>query len=489
MKAGTWIAVGAAVLVAFGVGWIVRGGPAPAAVPGDGAPPKGASVWTCSMHPQVRLPAAGKCPICGMPLIPADASGAAGSPLKLSDAARAMAGVETAPVVRRKLARDLQTVGKVSFNETGLSTVVARVDGYVERLFADYVGMAVGRGDHLAELYSPELIVAQRELLMALDDPAGASRLESARLKLRRWDLTDAQVAEIEKSRKIQERITLYSRVRGTVMEKNVVEKSPVKAGDVLYRLASLESVWVTLDVYEYEISWVQYGQSVEIRAEAYPGQAFTGMVTFISPTLSEETRAIRVRVNVPNPEGRLKPGMFVSAKIQVRLQADGRPAPTGLEGKWSCPMHPEVVTDAAGACPQCGMPLVQMPGRPAPGAAVYTCPMHTEIRQEKPGLCPKCGGMELEKEIVPTGEDLLAVPASAVLDSGTRKIVYVETAPGEYLPMEPVLGPRAGDYYPVLSGLSEGDKVAVRGNFLLDSQFQIQGRPSLLNPPAPPKD
>jgi Cu(I)/Ag(I) efflux system membrane fusion protein len=225
-----------------------------------------------------------------------------------------------------------------------------------------------------------------------------------------------------------------------------------VKPGELLYRLANLESVWVYLDIYESELPWVQYGQMVETESEAIPGRSFSGRVWFISPVLNEETRTVKVLLNINNTERKHKPGMYVSAVILAELLSDGQPAPTGVEGQWSCPMHPLVVLPQAGHCPICKMELVQIPGTPT--------------------------GAKPESEHL-----LLAVPVSAVLDSGVRKLVYVEKAQGQFVPVEIVTGPRTDDSYPVLSGLNEGDKVAVRGNFLLDSQFQIRGLPSLFYP------
>ena len=456
---------------------------------GTAVPATGTNVWTCSMHPQVRLPKPGKCPICSMPLVPAtsgsksDRTGAKTAPRKitsyrstmmpgevsatprkdsmgmemvpvfesadsmliLSEHARAMASVETAPVARRKLTREIRAVGKVQYNESALATITARVDGYVERLFVDYTGVEVNKGDHLVELYSPALVVAQQELLM---NPGQNNLAEAARLKLRRWDLTEAQIDEIVRTRKPQEQVTLSSPINGTVTEKMVVQKSAVKAGEVLYKLANLESVWVYLDIYEYELSWVRYGQTAEIATEAYPGEVFTGRVWFINPVLTDESRTVKVLVNIANKNKRLKPGMFVSATIRAGLLANGQLAPTGVEGKWTCLMHPQVLEAAGGPCPVCKMALTQIPAT---------------------GATPK-----------PEQELVLAVPATAVLDSGVRKIAYIERAPGEYVPADLQLGSRAGNFYPVLAGLKEGDRVAVRGNFLLDSQFQISGLPSL---------
>lgn len=449
MKRTPWIA-GVAIIAALVAGYAIRAlvEPAPSAI--ESTTPGKEGSWTCSMHPQVRLPKPGKCPICGMPLIPTKSSqsGADASAVTLSDSARALARIETQPLERRKLAKEIRAVGKVQFNETALATVTARVDGYVERLFVDYVGMVVEKGSHLAEIYSPELVVAQREFLLALADPSNPSRLEAAKLKFRRWEVPEERIEELARTRHIQERVTLHATVQGTVIEKKVVEKSPIKAGDMLFQVADLRSVWVYLNIYEYEIGWVQYGQTVALSAEAFPGETFRGLVTFISPVLDEETRSIRVRVNVANLDRRLKPGMFASARMEVGLLADGRPAPTGVEGKYNCPMHPEVLADGPGTCPLCGMEMKKIPGVPGKPAAEAT----------------------------------LAVPVSAVLDSGTRRLVYVDRGSEGIVPVEVTLGPKAGDFYAVSAGLKEGDRVVVRGNFLLDSQFQIQGLPSLLH-------
>jgi len=415
-------------------------------------------IWTCSMHPQVRMTSPGKCPICSMPLIPANstakpattnATAAASEPmLELSEHARAMASVETAPVQRRKMNREIRVVGKVQYNEAALANITTRVEGYVERLFVDYTGIEVKAGDHLVEIYSPDLLVAQQELLIALETKGSPSLVESARRKLLLWGLTQEQVDDFVLKRKVSDRITLFSPIQGTVTEKMVVQKAMVKPGEMLYRLANLDSVWVYLDIYESELPWAQYGQMVETTSEAIPGESFSGRVWFISPVLNEETRTVKVLLNINNTGRKLKPGMYVSAVIRAELLANGKPAPTGVEGQWTCPMHPLVVSPQGGECPVCRMQLVQIPRMP------------TSAKQE--------------------GDPLLSVPVSAVLDSGVRKLVYVERSKGQFSPVEIVTGPRTDDSYPVLSGLSEGDLVAVRGSFLLDSQSQIRGLPSL---------
>lgn len=469
---------------------------------GSTAQGREAKYWTCSMHPQVRLDRPGNCPICEMPLIPAGAAmgGGDGVPiLTLSEHAVAMASVETTPVVRRELGHEIRAVGKIQYNESSLATITARVDGYAERLFVNFTGVDIKAGDHLAEVYSPELIVAEEELLISLRGGGAGQSVEPSRIKLRRWGLTDEQIDEVITAKKITDRITLYSPIDGTVIEKMIVENSAFKAGDALYRIANLETVWSYVEIYEFDLAWVRYGQPVELTAEAYPGRTFRGIVTFVQPIVNETTRTVRVPVHIENKDHALKPGMYVSAIINATLGPDGLAAPTGVEGKFSCPMHPQVLIDVSGACPFCGMPLEQIPRPTAPATvdvsagtpvANYSCPMKCEGAKtyEQPGNCPVCNMKLTEvpaKELQPdtSGHGLLAVPVMAVLDSGTRRIVYVEKGLGTFEPREVTVGPRSGQFYPVLAGLEEGERVVARGGFLIDSQFQVTGHSSLFYP------
>lgn len=484
------------------------------------------------MHPQIRLDGPGSCPICEMPLIPAGGGQTRGDGtpvLTLSDHAIAMASVETTPVTRRKVSHKVRVVGKIQYNETALATVTVRFGGYAEKLFVNFTGIDIKAGDHLADVYSPDLLVAQQELLSVLDAGLGRS-LEPARGKLRRWGLTDAQIKELIQSKTITDRVTLYSPIDGTVIEKNIIENSSFEAGDALYRVVNLDTVWAYVDIYEFDLAWIRYGQLVDLTAEAYPGRIFRGMVTFVQPVLNEETRTIRVPVHIENKDHALKPGMFVSAVIDAVLAPDGQPAPTGVEGKYSCPMHPQVLQDDPGACPFCGMPLEQIPellsksqaadGVP-PSGPQFHCPMKCEGEKaySEPGRCPACEmklvpvqtaalryfcpmtcegektygqsgncpvcGMKLEEVPADQGpaDGLLVVPATAVLDSGTRRIVYVEKGGGTFEPREVTVGPRSDDVIPILNGLSQGDRVVTRGAFLIDSQFQVTGHPSLFYP------
>jgi Cu(I)/Ag(I) efflux system membrane fusion protein len=411
-------------------------------------------MWTCSMHPQVRLPAPGQCPICGMNLIPVEQLSGAQAQMK------EQAGLQTESIIYRELAKEIRTYGKLDYNERQVAYITARIAGRVDRVYADFTGIQVKKNDHLVDIYSPELVVTVQNLLDAqkANNPGLA---EISRERLRLWGILPEQIKEIEKSGKRTTHLTIFAPIGGTVIEKSVREQQYVKEGDQLYRIADLDPIWLYLDIYESDLGWVRFGQTADVTVEAYPGETFRGTVTFIDPFLDDKTRTVKARVNLENHDRRLKPAMYAHATIRVRLRPDGTPEPTGLEGKFVCPMHPEVVREEPGRCPICAMPLEQVPG---------ARPMTEQV--QKSGV--------------------LSVPVSAVLDTGRRKVAYREAEGGAYELVELQVGPRAegldgsgqpAGYYPVLKGLKEGDRVVVRGGYLLDSQRQIEGMPSLLYP------
>ncbi len=465
--------------------------------PGAPAAPEGSGqtvVWTCSMHPQIRLPGPGQCPICGMDLVPA-AAGGGGGPVVLGEGARKIASIEVSPVGRRKLFHEVRTVGRIDFSEPHVVHMTARFEGRVEKLYADFTGVAVAKGDHLVDLYSPDLILAQEELLLAARHLAATAAgsparktaqaaFDAASQKLVLWGITERQIGEILAAGKARTVLTIHAPIGGTVIEKQVREGMYVGTGDPLYTIADLSTVWLYADIYEYELPWVAIGQKVTVEAEGAPGEAFEGTLAFVAPVVDDATRTVRVRANLPNPERRLKPGMFAKAVVRAALGPDGKRAPSALAGKYACPMHLDVFSDGPGDCRICGMPLEKQPGEPPGERTVYVCDHHGVVR-DAPGICELCGSMRLEERTISTSSEpeVLAVPVSAVLDTGARQVAYVESAAGEYRLAELRLGPRAGEYYPVLAGLAEGDRVVVRGNFLLDSQSQIEGKPSLLFP------
>lgn len=455
------VAVGAAVVAA---GYAVVG-PALQRGPAADVPP--GTVWTCSMHPQIRMARPGRCPICGMDLVSVQPGGATGEDhaahakehLTLGEHARRMASVETVPIEERELFKEIRTVGQVDFDETRVKQIAARVDGRVDEVFANFPGIVVKEGDHLVSIFSPDLLSSQEELVLSLRsekerEAAGAAPdrtlAASARERLRLWGLTEEQLDDLARTGKARTHVTVYAPLGGTVVRKDIREGQYVKQGDSLYTIADLTHVWLIVEVYEYDLSWVRFGQAVQVTLESEPAASLTGSVGFIEPVLNDATRTVRVRVILKNEGGKLLPGMYAQALIRVPILPDGTPGPTGLEGKHACPMHPYITSDGPGDCSVCRMPLELVPGR---------------------------------KDAAKGPFKVLAVPAEAVLTTGRRWLVYVEERPGEYRLTEPKLGPRAGDFYPVLSGLSAGQRVVARGNFLLDSQFQITGKPSLLYP------
>jgi len=430
--------------------------------------------WTCSMHPQIKLPKPGLCPICAMDLIPVyeDGGGGEGSEvsLTLNATGRQLAEIETEEVRYETVSHEIRLVGKVEYDETKLSYISAWVPGRIDELYVDFTGTRVRKGDHLIKIYSPELVSSQEEYLQAIKNledtktselgvmrQTAQSTLKSSREKLRLFGITEKQIEEIEKLGKPQEHLTIYSPTFGTVIQKNGFEGMYVKTGDKIYTIADLNKVWLFLDAYESDIQWLHYGQHVAIEAESYPGEVFHGKIAFIDPFVDQKSRTIKLRVNVDNTDEKLKPGMFVRATINSTVGEGGKIYEEDLAGKWICPMHPDVIKDQEGDCDICGMNLI---------------PTREFGFADKPT----------------TEKKVLVIPKSAPLITGKRAVVYIEnmddkTGIHRYEGREVVLGPRAGDQYIVLSGLEEGEKVVTKGNFKIDSALQIQAKPSMMNP------
>ena len=419
------------------------------------------------MHPQVQLPAPGQCPICFMDLIPRedDDAGLTGPrQLRMSEAAMALADIQTTPVRRQYAAKLVRMVGKVDYDETRLASITAWMPGRLDRLYVDYTGITVREGDHLVSIYSPELIVAQQELLQTYRSveratspeasQSAAATLAMTEEKLRLLGLLDRQIEEIKERGTPSDRLTIHAPIGGVVVERQASEGMYVKTGTPIYTIADLSRVWILMDAYETDVPWLRFGQDVEFTSESHAGEVFHGRVAFIDPMLNEKTRTVRVRVNVPNPEGKLKPGMFVRALVRSRLAQGGKVFDPSLAGKWISPMHPEIVKDGPGQCDVCGMDLV-----PAEELGF--------VASEQPDEAP------------------LIIPATAPLLTGQRAVVYVRL-PGSEEPVfegrEVTLGPRAGEYYLVRHGLDEGELVVTHGNFKIDSALQIQARPSMMS-------
>jgi membrane fusion protein, copper/silver efflux system len=242
-------------------------------------------------------------------------------------------GVRFAPVGRRVLDRPVRTTGQVEIDERRLARVTLKVQGWVEELFINTTGERVRQGQPLLTLYSPDLLVTQEEHLLALASARtlgesavpevsarATSLVEATRRRLRLWDISDAQVQELERTGEAQRTLTIAAPISGTVIDRTVVQGAQVMPGEELYTIADLSRVWVTADIYEHELSVIRVGQEATITLAYEPGVARRGRVTFIYPTVNPETRTARVRFEVPNADGRLKPGMFVSVDLAVPI-------------------------------------------------------------------------------------------------------------------------------------------------------------------------
>ncbi|MGB2427890.1 MAG: efflux RND transporter periplasmic adaptor subunit [Akkermansiaceae bacterium] len=428
-----------------------------------------ANEWTCSMHPQIRQPDPGLCPICNMDLIPLKAGSGSGAlrEVTISEDAAALLDIRVTPVVRAPASINIELFGKIDYDERSIVTTTARVGGRLERLYSNFTGTAVSKGDAIAEIYSPELYVAQEELIQAVvasrekTSPAvqkiNESLLAAAREKLRLLQLTDKQIAGIEQRAEPNDTVTLTAPQSGIIVRLNAREGQYVKVGDPLFGIANLDSVWLKMEAYESELPWLRYAQKVSFTVEAIPGKTFTGRISFVDPHLDAHHRVVRVRVTVDNRGHLLKPGMFASAAVQAKVNLHGQVVSEELKGKWISPMHPEIIKDQPGSCDICGMALV-----PA----------------EKYGFV---GTPE-------AAEQPLLIPASALLRTGKRALVYVRHKDKKdpvFEGREIVLGPKTGNYFIVDRGLDEGELVVTKGAYKLDSELQIKARPSMMNPNA----
>lgn len=295
--------------------------------------------WICPMHPTIRQDEFGTCPICGMDLVqvtrgPADSAGL----VALSEDARVLAGIRTVAARREHLTREVTLVGRVALDETRVSRVAAWYGGRIEDLHVDFVGAEVERGDRLFTIYSPELLVAQRELIEAARYAARAGRpgahptadaahraLEATRERLSLWGLSNYQIDRVVKTGKAQRNLTVYAPRDGTVVTTPERAGSYVKEGTVVFTIADLSTVWLELDAFERDLPWVAIGQRVTFESLATPGESFSGEISFIAPTIDAERRTATVRVAVTDAARRLKPGGFIKARVHAPLPG---PAP-----------------------------------------------------------------------------------------------------------------------------------------------------------------
>lgn len=428
---GAGLVLGALLLLIVPSSWLFRDPPVE-----DSEMTSDGRKYACPMFCTMK-DAPGICPVCGMDMEPVVDQG---DKVPLGRRERFMAGVRTELVKRAPGVHRLRALGHVRHDERRMGHITAWVSGRLDRLFVDFTGTSVRAGDKIAEIYAPELISAQEELLTALraseQAKTGADELrrnarsiyEAARRRLLLLGLPESLVDAIEKEGKARDRVEILANVGGTVLVKKVNTGDYVKTGATLFTVVDLSNVWAMLEVFEEDAGSVFLGQNVDVAVPSLPGDTFSGTVSFVDPFLDERRRVIRVRVDLPNKDGRLKPGTFLDAHIVVALTSEGR------------------VHDPSGTAP---------------------------------------------------AGDVLVLPRSAVLDGGDRKLAYVmsqepgpekegvERWPAIYEPREIRTGFRMGDDVVVLSGLEAGDAVVTRGQFLIDSQLQLTGKPSLMIPEA----
>lgn len=421
--------------------------------------------YVCPMHPNIVDDKPSNCPICGMKLVPVEKNqpSAASTPsaapaaarerkikfyrnpmdptvtspvpmkdnmgmdyipvyedetsppptipgrgeVMISAERRQLIGLRTAPAVMGQVSGSWRTVGRVSADPTSVRRTSVRVSGYIEKVFVDFEGMAVKKGDPLFSLYSPEIYAAEQEHLVALRTRRelsggmlggdGEELVAASRRKLRLFEVPEAEVRRLERTGKAMQTVTLVSPVNGVVTMKNVVEGSAVKPGDSPYEITDLATVWIYADIYEADLGRVKVGMPATFNAESFRGRGFSGEVAFLDPVLDPETRTLKAHLRFKNPDGLLRPGMYG----QVELKTEPRPA--------------------------------------------------------------------------------LLIPADAVIPTGTRNLVFVSLDEGRFTPRELTLGEKSGDSVEALSGLTAGEEVVTRANFLIDSESSLRASLSAL--------
>lgn len=325
--------------------------------------------------------------------------------VKVSIAKVQRLGVRTERAQMRDLARSIRAVGTVQLDERRLAVVTTKFEGYIEKLLVNTTGQLVRRGQPLMEVYSPDLVVAQQEYLVAwraLQELANAGDevrvsaqrlVEGALTKLRNWDISDDQVQRLRREGTVTRRITIRAPANGVVLEKPAIEGMRFMPGEMLLKTADLSAVWMIAEVFEQDLGLIREGQPARITVNAFPGAEFAGKVEFIYPTLSRDTRTARVRIVVPNPDGKLRADMYASVELSSKVDAG----------------------------------------------------------------------------------QVLAVPDSAVINSGTRQVVLVERGEGRYEPREVKIGAPADGFYEIREGLKPDEKVVVSANFLIDAESNLR--------------
>ena len=363
-----------------------------------------ATKWTCSMHPQIIQPDPGDCPICGMDLIPAEvgADGLGENQFKLTENAIALGNIQTTKVeVNSGKGEMLHLSGKIVENEESNVVQVAYFPGRIEKLYVNFNGQKVRRGELLAAVYSSELNNAQQELIAASKLKEQQPELyKVVRNKLKLWKLTDKQIATIEKSQEIMESFPIYATKSGIVTMKMVNEGDYVKEGTKLLRITNLETVWASFELYENQVSKFSVGQEISVKVKSFPNEKFMAKVAYIDPVFNEAKRTVALRAVLKNTDQKLKIGMFIEGEVHVASKKESK----------------------------------------------------------------------------------ILVPASAVLWTGERSVVYVKSEEESIFEMkEVVIGSKMGDAIEVVAGLKDGELIVTNGTFTVDAAAQLQGKKSMM--------
>jgi membrane fusion protein, copper/silver efflux system len=282
-------------------------------------------IWTCSMHPQIHLSYPGKCPICGMDLIPLSQGSVSTDPdaIHMTKEAVELANVLTTVVSKQNPIKDIRLYGKVQADERLMQSQVSYVPGRIEKLLVNFTGEEVHKGQTLALIYSPDLVTTQQELLETAKAKSSQPLLyEAAKEKLRQWKLSENQISSIENSGKVKTDFEVTSLTSGTVSGRRVNTGDYVSAGTILYDIADLSHVWILFDAYESDLPYLSQGQKVSFSIQASPGAEYNGNITFIDPVLDPLTRVAKVRVEINNQAGKLKPEMFATGTVKANLDA-----------------------------------------------------------------------------------------------------------------------------------------------------------------------
>jgi len=290
------------------------------------AHPKG-EVWTCSMHPQIRQDDPGQCPICGMDLIPVTEAGPDIAPegaVQMTSSAIQIANIQTVTVQRAEAKKEIYLNGRIVVDERRVSEITAHFNGRIEKLFVNFTGQEVKRGQVLASVYSPQLVTAQKELFEAARfKETNPSFFEAAINKLKLWDLTDRQIQSILESQEVRYNFNVLAPRSGTVVSRHVNAGDHIYEGQSMFEVAGLDQLWVVFDAYESNLPWIQEGDTIRFTVQSLPGRTFTSEVTFIDPVIMGERRVAEIRTEVENEQNQLKPEMFAQGVLESELSGE----------------------------------------------------------------------------------------------------------------------------------------------------------------------